>query len=59
MQRLYTVKELSLHLGLTSHRVHYLILTGVIEKPAYKTSRQILFTEQQLKRLAQIFWVSG
>lgn len=57
MNNLYSTVDVSRLLGVGEHRLAYAIRTGKLEGPSYKVCNKRVYTEDDLRRVAEYFEV--
>lgn len=57
MNKLYSTVDLSRLLGIQEHRITYAIRAGFVPEPSYKVANKRVFTQEDLRRVAEHFGV--
>jgi len=57
MKELYSTVDVSRLLGVGEHRLAYAIRTGKLEGPSFKVCNKRVYTENDLRRVAEYFGV--
>lgn len=57
MTNLYSTVELSRLLGIQEHRITYAMRAGYVPEPSFKIANKRVFTENDLRKIAEYFGV--